>query len=120
LIERNELNSYFQKVGFLSQQTRVVYADRQERIWLAGSGNLRFLRDGNAYWFADQNYNFPELNSTTILSILQTKDGDTWIGTNNGLYRIADTEVEIVDVGGEEPSFPKRFKPKEGWQTLES
>jgi ligand-binding sensor domain-containing protein/signal transduction histidine kinase len=60
-----------------------VLEDREGRIWIGGS-RIYSLKDGQPH-----EYSLPGNDSKNkVKSLLQTSDGDLWVGTVGGLYRM--------------------------------
>ena len=69
--------------GLLGDRIRVIYLDRDERLWIGTENGLCLLDDGRltSFTVADG------LPAGDILAIEQTRNGDLWFGGTGGLSR---------------------------------
>lgn len=71
-----------------------ICQDRQGNVWLGWVGDgLSRYHDGE--WAT---YRAPEiLPNNTVLSIFEDSSQDLWVGTENGLLRVSDTGVSVLE-----------------------
>ncbi len=70
-----------------------IFRDLDKTIWLTTSGGLYKMEDGNKfmpYLINGQPLTYPSLRS----SITQDNSGALWLGTSNGVLKIADDKVQ--------------------------
>lgn len=67
-----------------------MLSDKKGNIWLATSnmGILKYQHNGNGYAFSSQ-VSFPVISSELINDVLLDQSGDMWIGSNNGIDKVA-------------------------------
>lgn len=83
----------------------VIFADARKNIWIGtrdgisifDRGSNRFIRFNEFF----RNDKLPDFRRIRINAIIRNRDGDYWIGTQNGLYRI-NPEKSLTEIFSEE------------------
>jgi ligand-binding sensor domain-containing protein/two-component sensor histidine kinase len=83
----------FYKPDFRNNPPNCIYKDLQDRLWLGTGDGLKLIsdfRNTSDVRFKQLQYPFnnPLLSQGNISSLLQQKNGNFWIGTDNGLINI--------------------------------
>lgn len=74
---------YGAKEGIKDPALRVLYEDRQNRLWIGSNGGL-YLKEGDRFTRFTKADGLPD---NLIRVIHEDKNGNLWIGTNKGLCR---------------------------------
>jgi ligand-binding sensor domain-containing protein/signal transduction histidine kinase len=80
---------------------RALHEDATGRLWLGTSAGRLGCLTGNR--FSSWDLNSTSLDGSAILGILSSDDGDLWLGTRMGIYRMARKEIAALLSG--ESSF---------------
>ncbi len=83
------LKSFGKNHGLISNQTRTVYLDQEHNIWIGSKEGLA-IRKNNHIEFLDARDNF---NIKNIYSIAFDKNGSIWIASQDGLYKVIQSET---------------------------
>ena len=88
------LNNFVDSKGLPTSTVICVFEDSQKRMWVGtDKGLFLYNRKGNSFIsFVNNPDNRNSLISNTIRDINEDKNGDIWLGTNNGISQLLSVE----------------------------
>lgn len=89
----------------LRDAVRVIFTDHKKRLWAGKTGLYLFDRKKNKFFLSSSN---PLLTDQQIVSIIEDKKGNLWLGSTNGLIHY-----------NPDTRFIKRYTGADGLQGLE-
>jgi len=85
-----KFRSFSKRDGLIHQTVSVIHFDQKKHLRVGTSRGLAFFNNGTFV-----NYASPELDGRAVTSILESRPGILWIGTQDGLVRATITETEL-------------------------
>ncbi|MDB6056017.1 MAG: Two component regulator, sensor protein [Verrucomicrobiales bacterium] len=104
------------KDGLPSESVWSLYADSDDDIWIGTTGNgLSRLHNGKFFNFPAESGSLPRF----INSILEDDKGFLWLGSNQGIFRVARSQLIDVAEGRSSTIFCLRYSSLDGLGTSE-
>ncbi|RZS71038.1 sensor histidine kinase [Pseudobacter ginsenosidimutans] len=95
---------------------RNVYQDNQNRLWIGTDGKGSYLFSNNKVYSLSSG---PRGAFSSIHSFIEDKNGNFWLPTNNGLYKVAVNELADFATGKSKSFFSSAFNNTNGLRTNE-
>jgi signal transduction histidine kinase/ligand-binding sensor domain-containing protein len=83
----------FHRVQEVLGNIRFLQKDSGGRLWVGTIGNGLYVRDGQGFRHAMATSILP---SNTVLSLLEDREGNMWVGTQSGLLRLSHTDMQMI------------------------
>ncbi|MFA7290148.1 MAG: two-component regulator propeller domain-containing protein, partial [Melioribacteraceae bacterium] len=91
-------NNEFVSISVLNlNSARTVYIDKKDRLWIGTYGKgIAILTNGKFQYLTEKEGLF----SNIVSAIVEDKKGNFWFSSNNGLFRIRESEIDSYLSGG--------------------
>jgi signal transduction histidine kinase/ligand-binding sensor domain-containing protein len=111
LLENGKFTNYTVDQGLSSNRVRAIYEDERGTLWIGTyDGGLNRLRDGKFTNYSTRN----GLYSDGVFRILADDEGFFWMSSNQGIYRVAISELEDLAAGKIQAVTSEAFGRRDG------
>jgi len=81
------------KQYIVNDYVHVIFKDSQKRIWIGTRSGVEFFNTVDSSFITMneyfKGYNLPDLTNIRITKIIESHNGEIWLGTQNGLYKFS-------------------------------